>query len=141
MKTIINIRTWICILVWITTTYSYDYLYVRDPRGWKGGQGTIEEAVISVRPKGLYMECGLYLTFSARGLNMTNQDTLEVEFYFDLPKEAIVHDSWLWIGDEIIRAAIMDKWTAASIYEDIVKRRRDPSILYKRGNGQYELRI
>jgi Ca-activated chloride channel family protein len=35
----------------------------------------------------------------------------------------------------------MDRWTAASIYEDIVNRRRDPSILYKRGNGDYELRI
>ncbi len=87
------------------------------------------------------MECGLYLTFSARGLNFSNSDTLEVQFKFDLPEGSIVHDSWLWIEDEIIRGEIMDKWTAQSIYEDIVKRRRDPSILYKIGPRSYELRI
>jgi Ca-activated chloride channel family protein len=121
--------------------YSYDWLYVRDPQGWKGGTGTIEEAVISIRPRGLYMEVGLYLIFSARGLGFTSDDALEVEFNFDLPENAIVHDSWLWIGNDIIRGEIMDKWTAASIYEDIVSRRRDPSILYKRSSTQYELRI
>jgi Ca-activated chloride channel family protein len=87
------------------------------------------------------MEIGLYLTFSARGWYYSNADSLEVEFYFDLPENALVYDSWLWIGDEIIRGEIMDKWTAAAIYEDIVKRRRDPSILYKRSGTQYELRI
>lgn len=125
----------------ITNVYGYDQLWIRDPRGWRSGQGTIEEAVISVRPRGLFMEFGLYLTFSAKGLNFGSGDTLEVEFFFDLPAESIVHDSWLWIGKDIIRGEIMDKWTAAAIYEDIVKRRRDPSILYKRGAGNYELRI
>ena len=121
--------------------YAYNYLQVRDPRGWHSAQGTIEEAVISVKPKGIYMEIGLYLTFSAKGWYYSKNDTLEVEFYFDLPENSIVHDSWLWIGEDIIRGKIMDKWTAAAIYEDIVKRRRDPSILYKRGKNNYELRI
>lgn len=125
----------------IASGYGYDYLQISDPRGWRYGQGTIEEAVISVRPRGLFMEYGLYLTFSARGLYFGSGDSLEVVFYFDLPAESIVHDSWLWIGEDIIRGKIMDKWTAAAIYEDIVRRRRDPSILYKREAGNYELRI
>jgi len=129
------------LLVLCNLSHAYDRLYVSDPRGWRGGTGTIEEAVISVKPRGLYMECGLYLTFSARGLNFSNSDTLEIQFKFDLPEGSIVHDSWLWIEDEIIKAEIMDKWTAQSIYEDIVKRRRDPSILYKIGQRSYELRI
>lgn len=121
---------------------AYDYLRVQDPQQtWRYGYGTIEEAVLSVRPRGLYMEFGLYLTFSAKGLGFSNLDTLEVQFYFELPEGAIVHDSWLWIGSEIIRGKIMDKWTAESIYEEIVSRRRDPSILFKRGQRQYELRI
>jgi hypothetical protein len=120
---------------------AYDYLSVRDPKNWHSTQGTIETAVISVRPQGLYMEIGLYLTFSARGWYYNSTDSLEVEFYFDLPENSIVHDSWLWIGNDIIRGKIMDKWTASQIYEDIVKRRRDPSILFKRGENNYELRI
>ncbi|RPI01994.1 MAG: T9SS C-terminal target domain-containing protein [Calditrichaeota bacterium] len=129
------------ILAATSSLFSYAYLYVQDPRSWGGGTGTIEEAVISIKPKGLFMECGLYLTFSARNLNFNPTDSLEVTFNFSLPAGSIVHDSWLWIEGEIIQGEIMDKWTAASIYEDIVKRRRDPSILYKRYNDYYELRI
>ncbi len=135
------LKIWLISLLFINFSFAYNNLYVSDPRGWRGGTGTIEEAVISVKPRGLYMEYGLYLTFSARGLGFSNTDTLEVRFRFDLPKDAIMHDSWLWIENEIIRAEIMDKWTAESIYEEIVKRRRDPSILYKLGQGYYELRI
>lgn len=122
--------------------FASDYLRIQDPQStWRYGYGTIEEAVISVKPKGLYMECGLYLTISAKGLGFTNSDTMEIQYYFTLPEEAIVHDSWLWVNDEIIRGKLLDKWTASSIYEDIVKRRRDPSILFKRSKTQYEMRI
>jgi Ca-activated chloride channel family protein len=121
----------------------YNSLRVGDPKkSWSTYQGTIEEASLSVRPKGIYLEYGLYLTFSSRGTYLnTAQDTLEVVLNFDLPAGAIVHDSWLWIGDDIVRAKILDKWTASSIYEGIVKRRKDPSILSKQTTTQYELRV
>ncbi len=121
-----------------------DYLRVLDPnRNGIRDPGTIEEAVLSVRPKGLFMEYGLYLTFSAQGSRYASDSTrqLEVEYFFTLPEEAVVTDSWLWVEDEIIRADILDKWSASTIYEDIVGQRRDPSILFKRGQGRYELRI
>ncbi|MBN1997886.1 T9SS type A sorting domain-containing protein [candidate division KSB1 bacterium] len=109
---------------------------------WRSGTGTIEEAVISVRPRGIYMEYGLYLTFSARGLGFSSNDSLEIVFRFNLPEESVIHDSWLWVNEEIIRGEIMDRWTASAIYEDIVRRqRKDPSILYKNGSSSYELRI
>jgi Vault protein inter-alpha-trypsin domain/FlgD Ig-like domain len=122
-------------------SFAYTNLYVQDPRGWRGGTGTIEDAVVSIKPLGIYMETDLYLTFSARDLGFNNSDTLEVQYYFDLPENAIVYDSWLWMGEDTIKAKIMDQWTASSIYENIVKRRRDPSILFKRGATNYELRI
>jgi Ca-activated chloride channel family protein len=103
--------------------------------------GTIEQATITVKPKGIFMEIGLYLTFSARGWYASSNDSLEVVFHFQLPENSIVYDSWLWIEKEIIRADIMDQWTAATIYETIVNRRRDPSILFKRSQTDYELRI
>lgn len=117
-------------------------LKVLDPQQpWRNFPGTIEEALISVHPKGVYMEVGLYLTFSARGSGFSVFDSLEVELFFTLPEEAVVTDSWLWVEDVIIRAEIRDAWTAREIYENIVRRRKDPSILYKRGGGRYELRI
>ena len=117
-------------------------LRVGDPRfSWNTQQGSIDGALLSVHPKGLYLEYGLYLTFSAKGTSYAGQDSLEVVFRFDLPEGAIVHDSWLWVGDDIIRAKILDKWTASSIYEGIVQRRMDPSILVKQNATQYELRV
>lgn len=118
-------------------------LNIVDPRQWwwSQEQGTIEEAVVSVRPKGIYVEYGLYLTFSARGTRYSTGTPLEIEFLFSLPEKAIVTDSWLWVEDEIVRAEILDVWTASQIYEDIVDRQQDPSILFKRGNGRYELRV
>lgn len=118
-------------------------LKVGDPRtSWLTSQGTIEAATISLKPLGAYWEVGLYLTFSARGTQWYNKpDSLEIVYRFDLPANAIVHDSWLWIGDNIIKAKILDRWTASAIYEGYVKRRTDPSILYKNSSTQYELRV
>lgn len=116
-------------------------IYVSDPRNWGGGQGTIEEVLLTIEPKGVYLEYGLYLTFSARNLGFAHTDTVEVEMNFDLPNNSIVSDSWLWIEDEIIRGEIIDKWTASQIYESIVKRRRDPSILTKQYANRYQLKI
>jgi hypothetical protein len=130
------------VVLLIGNLISSNWLWVEDPKmPWRDGQGTIEEAIISVRPQGLYTEYGLYLTFSARNLGFTNSDSLEIQFYFELPEKSIVHDSWLWIGDDIINGIIMDKWTASAIYDTIVNRRKDPSILLKTGSRQYELRI
>lgn len=111
-------------------------------RQWQNQQGVIESATISIQPKGLYAECGLYLTFSERTLsNSFTDDSLEIVLNFQLPEAAIVHDSWLWIDDEIAVARIMDRWTASQIYEEIVDRRSDPSILFKNGPTQYSLRV
>ncbi len=129
-------------LLLYTYSFAYTSLYVQDPRTWGGLQmGTIEEAVVSLKPLGIYMQTDLYLTFSARNTSYSSSDTLEVQYLFDLPANAIVTDSWLWMEQDTIKAKIMDQWTASSIYESIIKRRRDPSILFKRDATQYELRI
>ncbi|MDP4194307.1 MAG: VIT domain-containing protein [Bacteroidota bacterium] len=138
--------TKLCMFLLILCTnflYGYDYLTVQDPKNtWRYGQGSIDEATISIRPMGLYMEYGIYLTFSAKSYySFSASDTVEVQFFFDLPKEAIMHDMWLWVGNDIMKANILDQWTASSIYENIVKRRRDPAILFKRGQSSYELRV
>ncbi|HAQ36878.1 MAG TPA: hypothetical protein DCQ58_00080, partial [Saprospirales bacterium] len=74
-------------------------LRVSDPRNsWYSYPGTIREASMSIHPKGAYLEYGLYLTFSSEGSPWNqSSDTLEIVLNFDLPEEAIVIDSWLWI--------------------------------------------
>jgi hypothetical protein len=140
MKTILLFTA---VIFFFLTVNGHNQLRVGDPRNsWQTYQGTIEEASLTVSPKGLFMEYGLYLTFSSRGTEWTNQkDTLEVTLNFDLPENAMITDSWLWFGKDTIKAVILDRWTASSIYESIVQRRRDPSILFKQSANQYELRI
>ena len=120
----------------------YDYLTVSDPQQpWYSSNGTIEEAIISVKPEGIYSQVDMYLTFSARGSNFSNSSQLEVLLNFELPEGSFVTDLWLWIGDDISKGLILDTWTASSIYESIVNRRRDPAILFKRSSKNYELRV
>lgn len=129
------------LLLYGYTGYSYTYMNYRDPQGWKSGTGSIDTAVLSIKPKGAYLEYGFYLTFSTKPSTYPVSDTFEVSLYFDLPANAIVHDSWLWIGNYISRAELMDRNRANMIYESIVQRRQDPSILYKNSATQYELRV
>lgn len=120
-------------------TSAYTTLTLRDPRGWWSGQGRIDSALLSVKPKGAFFECGLYLTFNWG--QFVHSDTAEVQYYFDLPAGAFITDSWLWVGNQIVQADLLDRERAHTIYEGIVQRRQDPSILYKNGATQYELRI
>ena len=117
-------------------------LRILDPQNWRSGQGTIEETKITYEPQGLFMKVDWEITFSAKGLDFYSEsDTVEVEYYFTLPEGSLITDSWLWFGDSILKAMIIDRWSASQIYENIVNRRRDPSVLYKNGNHDYELRI
>jgi len=124
---------------------AYDGLYVLDPLFWNQDQGTIEEAQITIHPRGVYMEVGMYLTLSGKDTWFREEggkgNPLEIVLDFGLPENAMVIDSWLWINEDIIQADIKDRWSAAAIYEDIVGRRQDPSILFKQGENQYQLRV
>lgn len=133
-----------CVLLTTQVNLKAQYsLLVGDPRNsWELYRGNIEQANLSIEPRGLFMEYGLTLEFSSEGTPWNDvSDTLEVVMEFQLPEEAVVFDSWLWIEGEPVQAKILDKWTASLIYEGIVKRRRDPSILSKRSATRYELRV
>ncbi len=131
------------LLLWSTLQLqAYNYIYVQDPQFWEQDQGTIEEAHFTIQPRGIYMEVGMYLTLSGKGTYFENDKrNVEIIMGFDLPENSIVIDSWLWIDEDIIQADILDRWTASNIYNDIVGRRQDPSLLTKNGDNQYELRV
>ena len=123
-----------------------NYLYVTNPQfTWEESIGVINEATISVKPAGMYTEIGLFLTLSTQDQVFSPESQLEIVYDFALPKNSIVNDSWLWVEDSIVRADIRDRWSASFIYEGIVQRRQDPSILYKLyehdSQPVYELRV
>lgn len=122
--------------------YAQASLTVLNPRQqWHTGQASVEEATITLEPKGIYLDASLYLTLSYEGTDFNYEDSLEVALNFTLPEEAAIYDSWLWIDEVIVKADILDRRTATNIYEDIVNRQQDPSILFKQGPGQYQLRV
>jgi hypothetical protein len=120
-------------------------LTVQDPQSWwRSGRGTMTEAELTIRPKGMFALHELTMSFASKGNGLeARKDTLEVTMNFTLPEQAIIVDSWLWLDDDktIIRAALLDRWTASTIYENIVRRRRDPSILFKNSPTSYSLSI
>ncbi|MEM1270327.1 MAG: VIT domain-containing protein, partial [Bacteroidota bacterium] len=130
----------LCVSLSTAQSPEHAYLHVLHPQRGGTAAGVIEDASFTVQPAGLYMEIGVFLTLSADGSYFQNGDSLETALYFTLPEEAVVTDSWLWVGDDIVRAEIIDRWTARTIYENIVRRRQDPSVLFKNGRN-YELRV
>ena len=55
-------------------------------------------------------------------------------------KGSVVNDLHLWINGRVMRALILNTWTARKIYDSIVAMKRDPAFLAKKGD-QYELHI
>lgn len=118
--------------------------YVQNPRNWNSAETIIEDMSVIVEPQGAYANIDLTMSLSTDFDRFEVNDSLEIIFDFLLPKGSIVRDSWLWIGEDIIRAELLDRWTATEIYEEIVGRNQDPSLLTHDRNGEYhsyQLRI
>lgn len=119
-------------------------LRVGDPRNsWSTYPGTIEDVVMTVKPHGSYNEIGLFFTVTPEGSPYDDiTDTLEAVLRFRLNEKCFINDSWLFLDDTTyVIAELMDQWTAGYIYEGIVSRRKDPSILFKRSITDYEIKI
>lgn len=119
-------------------------LRLLDPRNQnRTSKATVDSLTVIVTPLGAYSQISFMVNISTRNTQFNKiQDTLEIESYFNLPENAIVNDSWLWVEDTLVFADLIDRWTAGLIYEDIVKRvRRDPTIFYKNSETVYEFRL
>jgi len=131
MKTIFIIAFFMGTLS-VSAQYGSQYLQLGDVQdSWSEEASSIDSATIEIKRKGAFAEVGMIFDFSARGTSFDPSDSLELSMFFDIPDNYEVSDMWLWINDSIVKAAVLDKWTAAQIYEDIVDRRVDPAILYK----------
>jgi Ca-activated chloride channel family protein len=66
---------------------------------------------------------------------------LEGTFLFPLPDEAAVDDFSLFVNGEEITAELLDRNRARQIYEDIVRRQKDPALLEFAGRQLLQARI
>jgi Ca-activated chloride channel family protein len=124
-------------------TYSTNNLKITDPQcSWcYYYQASIKSAELEITPKGGFVENNLYLTIGLSDPFKDDNLKLEIILDFGLPANSLVTDSWLWIEGVPKQSIILDRWTASNIYEQIVNRRRDPSLLVKNGANQYSINI
>lgn len=133
-------RLLILILLLLTpAAFPVNILTVQDPGFYGSKPGFIDRATLVVEPHGAYIEQSLYLEYSDHG-QYPGKNKIEIVHRFELPPGSVINDLWLWIGDSVMQAIMLDTWTARAIYDSIVAVKRDPAFLTKTGN-QYELHV
>ena len=70
-----------------------------------------------------------------------NPSRLEGYYLFPLPAGAAIRDFSMWIDGRETRAELLDAVKARGIYEDIVRRLRDPALLEYDGRGVFRMRV
>jgi Ca-activated chloride channel family protein len=73
-------------------------------------------------------------------INNHNRD-IEGTFIFPLPEGASISEFSLYIGGKKVEGEILEKNKARQIYEDIVRRMRDPGLLEYIGRNMFQARV
>ena len=73
-------------------------------------------------------------------LNTTDQQ-LEGTYLFPLPEGAVVSKFAMTLGGKLIEGEVMDAGQARAVYEQIVRRRRDPGLLEYVGRGLFRASV
>ncbi|MBU1701234.1 MAG: VWA domain-containing protein [Candidatus Eisenbacteria bacterium] len=70
-----------------------------------------------------------------------NDRDLEGIYIFPIPENVSISDFSMWMNDKQIHAELLDAGSARQIYEDIVRRRRDPALLEYAGRDLFRARV
>ena len=132
------------IIFFILLTFALNsQMSVIDPQNWCGeGEAGVDNIEIEVRPAGTFAEVAFSWDLMAVDW-WDNYDGLQLEYIhdFNLDPKAVVNDSWLWIENYISVGDIYERSEGTAIYESIVDRRQDPSILTKTSSSNYHFRV
>ncbi len=109
-----------------------------DPvRGHPGQFGVAKvRTEVTVRVTGRIAQVEVEEWFQNRGPALGEGDYL-----YPLPGEAVFSNFSLFQGDEELRGEMMDATQARSIYEEIVRRKRDPALVELVGHGLIRARV
>lgn len=137
------------LLLWLGLAGATEFsVYEANYPGVKDYNINIDEATLVIHPRGNFAEMNLYLTVSYDFQSWFFKNYTELEFLwgFSLPEEAIMHEFWIWFGDSIMEATVLDKWTAELLFSDVSTPVRNPGLLTQSapkrdGTVDYELRV
>lgn len=71
----------------------------------------------------------------------TGEVTLETQFLFPIPEDAAVSDLTLLYDGKELPGKLLDKDEARRVYEEIVRRQRDPALLEYMGHGLFQTSV
>ncbi|MFW5952487.1 MAG: VIT domain-containing protein, partial [Gemmatimonadota bacterium] len=91
---------------------------------------------VTVRVEGRVAEVVVEEWFENRGRGLAEGDYL-----YPLPGEAVFTSFSLYQGDRELRGEAMDAEQARGIYEEIVRRKRDPALIELAGHGLVRARV
>ncbi len=66
---------------------------------------------------------------------------LEATYIFPLPEDSVISDFALWVNGEKVSGEILDKDEARKVYEDIVRKMKDPGLLEYVGRNMFRARV
>jgi hypothetical protein len=99
--------------------------------------GYIDEAIVVVEPYGGYSLQSIYIKYSDHG-KLGGNDV--ITHTFELPEGAVVNDLWLWIGDSVMQAKILERRHAQGLWDTITALKHDPAFL-KVTEKQFDLAV
>jgi Ca-activated chloride channel homolog len=103
---------------------------------WVGGGIVRVHSDVSVHVTGRIARVEVEESFQNRGGGMAEGD-----YIYPLPGEAVFNNFSLFQGDQELRGETMDADKARSIYEEIVRRKRDPALIELVGHGLVRARV
>jgi hypothetical protein len=120
----------------------FSQMRIIDPQNqWWQSKASIENVHIEMKPAGIFCETAITFDVKSSESDFNDETPLEYIYDFSMPDDVVFNDSWLWIEDYISEGQIYEQSEGTAIYESIVDRQQDPSILAKSQNDNYNFRI
>ena len=130
-----------CLAIGAAASHSNKAIMQQPNATWNNSPADFKDVEITVTPLGAYAQIDLILTVGPTN-NPAPTDSQEAVIFFDLPAGSYIHDSWLWLNSStVISAELMERRKASDVYNGIVRRRRDPSLLINVLPQAYSLNI
>jgi len=119
------------------------------PAGSLAAQGWIEVAGATPAGRIEKVRGAVEVTITGRVARVTVEEWFrnagpvvnEGAYLYALPGESVFSDFSLWQGDHELKGEVMDAAQARGIYEEIVRKRRDPALIELAGHGMIRARV
>lgn len=142
------------LVLFISSSAQFSTLDILPTQGrWSIYKGYIDDMEIEVIPDGHRARVEMTFVVYVDSINnhpnnyygklpSYKDNLLEAQMKFKMPTDAFFYDSYLWLNSStIIRAKLMPRGEANWVYDSIVNRKIDPSILQQEWDDNYSLKI